>query len=522
MFQMMALVVKYMDLGLISLFAFMGLYLYLVKPRSSVCRDVYAYQLVIIILFNFLSFLMILLKQWETYRISVLTGQIEKMTMTESAARALEEGSFRGFIRSIFLPGWFNADIFVTSILYIFLMSVMYVVLSTVYRHTNRLLWNCVYMLLSVSFVMLMRLDPEVCRTQVYWMGIGFTVMMVVMLFFKGRWIWKIPAFVFLVLSVGLIALPFAFPYSAYGALNWVRIGPVTFQPSEFVKLTFAFYLAVLYTRKRVTLTLVEAALVTLVLAGVLLVQNDLGALLIFGILAWMMTYDFTGWSFVLWGGALVIGIAGLLAYHYVGHVKVRFDIWLNPWEDIDGNGYQIAQSLFAISGGGWFGLGLYQGMPGVIPVRTSDMIFSVIAEEMGAGFCIMLLLVYLLMFLFVMETGRRERNTFRRNLLIAFGVLFIAQTFIIVGGVIKLIPLTGVTLPFISSGGSSLLSNFITIAIIEAVIRLYRQDREEARRRERAREENAERARAQRNGGKTRRLKKEPLLEPFDFDDPF
>jgi hypothetical protein len=99
-------------------------------------------------------------------------------------------------------------------------------------------------------------------------------------------------------------------------------------------------------------------------------------------------------------------------------------------------------------------------------------------------------LLIYLLMFLFVMETGRREKNTFRRNLLVAFGILFMSQTFIIVGGVIKLIPLTGVTMPFISYGGSSLLSNFITIGIIEAVIRLYRMDREEARQREQRREE--------------------------------
>lgn len=524
MFQMMALATKFLDLGFITLFVFMGFYLYLVKPKSSVCRDVYAYQMVLLIMFNFLSFLMILLKQWETYRLAVLTGQIEASTMSENALKALQEGSFKGFIRSIFLPGWFNVGIFVTCIMYLFLMVVMYIVLSTVYRHTNRLLWNCVYMLLSVSFIVLMRLDPEVARTQVYWMGVGFIIMMVVMLFFKGRWIWKIPAFVFLVLSIGLILLPFVFPNSAYGALNWVKIGPISFQPSEFVKLTFAFFLAVVYTRKKRLGSLIEAALVTIVMAGVLLVQNDLGALLIFGVLAWMMTYDYTGWPVVLWGGALAVILAGYGAYHYVSHVQVRFDIWLDPWQDINGNGYQIAQSLFAIVGGGWFGLGLYQGMPGVIPVRTSDMIFSVIVEEMGAVFGIMLLLVYLLMFLFVMETGRRERNTFRRNLLIAFGVLFIAQTFIIVGGVIKLIPLTGVTMPFISAGGSSLTSNFITIAIIEAVIRLYRQDREEARKRERARdyEGYAPQIKRQQGSGKYQKPGQKEILRPFDFDDPF
>ena len=166
MFQMMAMITKYLDLVFISLFVFMGFYLYLVKPHSSTCRDVYAYQLAILIVFNFLSFLMILLKQWETYRIAVVTGQVESSTMSENAVKALEEGSFKGFIRSIFLPGWFNVDILVTCILYTFLMTAMYIVLCTAFRHTNRLLWNCMYLLLSVSFVVLMRLDPEVCRTR--------------------------------------------------------------------------------------------------------------------------------------------------------------------------------------------------------------------------------------------------------------------------------------------------------------------------------------------------------------------
>ncbi len=157
--------------------------------------------------------------------------------------------------------------------------------------------------------------------------------------------------------------------------------------------------------------------------------------------------------------------------------------------------------------------------------------------------FGILLLLVYLLMFLFVMETGRREKSTIRRNLLVAFGVLFMSQTFIIVGGVIKLIPLTGVTLPFISYGGSSLLSNFITIGIIEAVIRLYRMDREEARQREQQREEKRQSYAAaveeaqweyedgspyygevyeEPQRGKRGRKKKKEALSPFEFDDPF
>ncbi len=513
MFSAVALIARYLYPVILIAFASLGFYLYLAKPSASTCKDFYVYQVVIIIIFNLLSFFLIFMKMWDT---------------------ATKGGS--GFdMNKIRVVGAYAVE-----------MVGMYVLLCTLHRHTNRLLWNCVFMLLSVSFVVLFRLDPEEALRQVMWIAIGFLASNIVLLFFRGRWIWKIPSAVFLVLSLGMILLPFAFPSSANGSLNWVAIGPVSFQPSEFVKLTFAFFLAVLYTHKNKLSSIIEAGIVTIVLALVLLIQNDLGALLIFGILAWMMTYDYTGWEIVLWGGAILVAIAAYFAYHYVSHVTVRFDIWLDPWQDINGTGYQIAQSLFAIVGGGWFGMGMYQGIPGYIPVNTSDMIFSVIAEEMGMVVCIAILFIYLLMFLFVMETGRRERNTFRRNLLIAFGVLFMSQTFIIVGGVIKLIPLTGVTMPFISYGGSSLFSNFVTISIIEAVIYLYRIDREEARKRERAKTEQEKlqqqtRERsvqsqpyAQQRGNQaapgrpysgqttSRRNKQNQQLQPFNFDDPF
>lgn len=451
MFQMMVLVSKYLYLFLLVLFAGIGYFVYWRKPSGSVCKEMYSYQAGIIVLFNLLSCILILLKEWNE-------------TIPWETMQYL--------------------------LMYAGVMFGMYLLLLSLHRHTNRLLWNCVYMLLSVGFIMLWRLDPDTAKTQVFWIAGGFAVINVVMLFFRGRWIWKIPAAVFMVISAGFIILPFVFPSEANGSLNWANIQGFVFQPSEFVKLTFAFFIAVIYTKKNKLSSLIQAAILTGFMMLVLLVQNDLGALLIFGILAWMMTYDYLDRSIVLWGGCIGIAIGAVLAYKFVGHVTVRFDIWMDPWADINGGGYQIAQSLFAITSGGWFGTGLYQGSPGYIPARTTDMIFSAISEEFGAVFAIVLLLIYLLMFLFVMETGRREKNTFRRNLLVAFGILFMSQTFIIVGGVIKLIPLTGVTMPFISYGGSSLLSNFITIGIIEAVIRLYRMDREEARQREQRREE--------------------------------
>ncbi len=506
MFQMMALVAKYIYLVLLVLFAGIGYFVYWRKPAGNVCREMYSYQAAIIVLFNLMSAILIFLHEWET----------------EIPWHLLKPlGLYAG------------------------LMVFMYILLLTVHRHTNRLLWNCVLMLLSVSFIMLWRLDQETAISQVHWIGVCFVVVNLVMLVFRGRWVWKIPAIFFMIISVGLIALPFLFPSEANGSLNWANIHGFVFQPSEFVKLSFAFFLAVLYTKKNKLVSVAQAIVVTGFMAIVLLVQNDLGALLIFGILAWMLTYDYLGRAVVLWGGCIGIAIAAFLAYRFVGHVQLRFDIWLDPWADVNGSGYQIVQSLFAISNGGWLGTGLYQGSPGYIPARTTDMIIAAIAEEFGVVFSIVLILIYLLMFLFVMETGRREKNTVRRNLLVAFGVLFMSQTFIIVGGAIKLIPLTGVTLPFISYGGSSLLSNFITIGIIEAVIRLYRIDREEARVLEERRKETQQWEQTYvyaqtgeeseweyEDGrpyyGKTyqqppeKRTGKKGSLKPFDFDDPF
>lgn len=509
MFQMTALVAKYVDLALILLFTGMGYYMYLKKPSSIVCKELFAYQTAIIILFNILSFVLIILREYHTAK--TVEEAIESGILSEGTHFQTIRGIMLKMqqITEHFLPSWLRFSVVFTLLIYLVLLLGMYLLIHKLHRHTNRLLWNCVFMLMSIGFIVLWRLDQETARYQVYWLAAGFVVINVVMLFFHGRWIWNIPVWLFLLGSVGLIVLPFIFPNEAYGSLNWVYIKGLSFQPSEFVKILFAFFLAVIYTKNRKLYSVLVAGVVTGFMALVLLVQRDLGTLLIFGILAWMMTYDYVGKGYVLWGGLILVAVAGYAAYHLFEHVQVRFDIWLDPWEDVNGQGYQIAQSLFAITDGGFFGTGLFQGSPGYIPARTTDMIFAVIVEEFGGVFAIFVLLIYLLMFLFVMETGRRERNQFRRNLLVAFGILFMTQTFIIVGGVIKLIPLTGVTLPFISYGGSSLLSSFITIGIIEAVIRLYRIDREEARKHAR------QQAPARPGRGKG-------SIRPFEFDDPF
>ena len=161
-------------------------------------------------------------------------------------------------------------------------------------------------------------------------------------------------------------------------------------------------------------------------------------------------------------------------------HVRRRVFAWSNPWADIDNTGYQITQSLFAIGTGGWFGMGLSQGLPRKIPVVEKDFIFAAVSEEMGAIFAICVLLICLGCFLQFMMIATRMQAVFYKLIALGLGLEYIIQVFLTVGGVTKFIPSTGVTLPFVSYGGSSILSTFILFGIIQGLYILKRNDEEE------------------------------------------
>ena len=351
-------------------------------------------------------------------------------------------------------------------------MLLMGILAETLHKGTGRLIWNAVFMMLSISIAILWRLNPDVAIQQIRWMLICFALINIVLLVMRGRWIYKIPVLVFILASCGLVLLPFVFPYRAGGALNWAQIGGFVFQPSEFAKIAFIFLIGYIYSRKFSWFGLILASGMTGFIGLTLLMQNDLGGLMIFGIIFWFMTYEYLDRKLWLFLGAILVLAAAFVAYKFVGHVRIRVNAWLDPWSDINDGGYQIAHSLFAIVGGGWFGTGLFRGIPNYIPIATTDMIFSAIAEEFGVLFCILLILLYTFLFMTMLEYARHENEAHKRSLLLGFAVLFMTQTFVIIGGATKLIPLTGVTLPFISYGGSSMLSMTILIGIVQGIIR--------------------------------------------------
>jgi cell division protein FtsW (lipid II flippase) len=212
----------------------------------------------------------------------------------------------------------------------------------------------------------------------------------------------------------------------------------------------------------------------------VLVLSKDLGSALIFFITYLTMLFVATGsWGYLLGGIAAGSG-ASVIAYYLFAHVRTRVMAWLDPWSDIDNRGYQITQSLFAIGTGGWFGMGLYQGMPYKIPVVEKDFVFAAISEELGGIFAICLLLVCLGCFLQFMMIASRMQAIFYKLIAFGLGMEYIIQVFLTIGGVIKFIPSTGVTLPLVSYGGSSILSTFIMFSVIQGLYILKKNDEEE------------------------------------------
>ncbi len=192
------------------------------------------------------------------------------------------------------------------------------------------------------------------------------------------------------------------------------------------------------------------------------------------------MLFVATGKWLYLLAGVGGGSLASLLAFQIFDHVKTRVLAWQNPWTDIAGKGYQITQSLFAIGTGGWFGMGLYRGMPKKIPVVEKDFIFSAISEELGAVFALCILFICLGCFLQFMMIASKMQAVFYKLIAFGLGTIYIFQVFLTVGGVTKFIPSTGVTLPLVSYGGSSILSTFIIFGIIQGLYILKRNEEEE------------------------------------------
>lgn len=348
------------------------------------------------------------------------------------------------------------------------------------YRNRCALLVNNMCFLLSVGFIILTRLSYDkavrqfgivVCSAVAAWM-IPFII--------RRMWqLSRIPWF-YAALGLGLLIAVYVAGDTSYGAQLSIKLGEVAVQPSEFVKISFVFFVAAMFyqstDKRQIWITSIAAAAHVVILVF----SRDLGSALIFFVTYVFMVFVATSdWIYLVFG---VVGGCGAsaAAYKLFSHVQVRVMAWKNPWADIDNRGYQITQSLFAIGTGGFFGSGLYQGMPAKIPVVEKDFILAAVSEEMGALFAMCVLFICLGCFIQFMMTACRMEAMFYKLIAFGLGVEYMVQVFLTAGGVIKFIPSTGVTLPLISYGGSSILSTFILFSIIQGLYILKRDEEEE------------------------------------------
>lgn len=355
------------------------------------------------------------------------------------------------------------------------LMSLIYganLVLSRVSKGDNYI-FLIVSMLLTVSSMIIYRLDPAMGVKQLAFIFLGIIVFFITYLFFKRMKFLQDITSVYLIMSYILFFLTFLLGSKNRGAINWIKLGPIGFQPAEITKLLFLFFLASYYGAKEKNRYGKYSSYIVLLInysfMGLLFLQTDLGMALIFFSIFTVVQFIYEEDRKAIYANVAMFSLAGLLGYLKFNHVKVRFKAWLNPWKYIDNEGYQITQSLFAIAAGGFFGTGVGLGKPNFIAEVHTDFIFSAIAEEMGILTGIAVIILYVLLAYRGFKISIWQKDKFYRILALGVSSLFAIQAFIIIGGVIKLIPLTGITLPFISYGGSSLVTSFIALGVLQS-----------------------------------------------------
>ena len=348
------------------------------------------------------------------------------------------------------------------------------------YKKISRLLLNNICMLLGTGFIILTRLNPDRAMRQFLIVVVSAVVTWIIPFIIDRVWQLVKLAWLYGILGVLILAFVCIAGNTSFGAQLSLTVGGISVQPSEFVKISFVFFAAARLYRstkfKDVVITTVIAALHVVILV----LSRDLGSALIFFVTYLFMLFVATSNWLYLGAGALSGSAAAVLAYKLFSHVRRRVEAWRDPWADIDDKGYQVTQGLFAMGTGGWFGLGLYQGMPQKIPVVDKDFVFAAISEELGAIYALCLLFICVGCFIQFMIIAVKMQAMFYKLIAFGLGIMYITQVFLTVGGVVKFIPSTGVTLPFVSYGGSSVLATFVLFNIIQGLYILKRTEEEE------------------------------------------
>ncbi len=359
------------------------------------------------------------------------------------------------------------------------LLFAMLILYKVFYPLASRLITNNICMLLAISFVMLARLSYTRAWKQFAIAALGAAIALLIPYLIR-----RIDMVRYYYWAAGIAGLAVLVIMMTIGSVtNGSRISltifGITFLPSEFVRLLYIFFIAGMLTDPdhrnketgRVELPqLMACIMISGAYVGILAMCKDLGSALMFFIIFVFMLYMATRAPIVLFCGFGGMALASMAGYRLFAHVRNRVRAWRDPFADIEGSGYQVAQSLFAIGTGSWFGLGLMGGSPKAIPEVAKDFIFAAISEEMGALTALCIILISLSNFLMFMNISMSISDIYLRLMAVGLAVNYGFQVILTIGGVTKFIPLTGITLPLVSYGGSSVIVTFIYFSIIQGL----------------------------------------------------
>lgn len=367
------------------------------------------------------------------------------------------------------------------------------------YPKVSRLIVNNMCMLLSIGFIMITRLSYNKAVKQCIIVAGAMTISFLVPIIIRKMKKLSELRILYALIGIAALGAVVVIGQVSGGAKLGFEIAGFGIQPSEFVKILFVFFVASSLKRstqfKDVVVTTIVAAFHVLILV----VSKDLGAALIIFAVYLVMLYVATKQPLYTIAGLGAGSVAAVAAYHLFNHVRVRVLVWQDPFAVYDRGGYQVAQSLFAIGTGSWFGTGLYQGKADAIPVADEDFIFSAIAEEMGLIFALCLVLICVSCYIMFLNIAMQLRNRFYKYVALGLGTCYIFQAFLNIGGVTKFIPSTGVTLPLVSYGGSSIMSTLIMFAIIQGLYILKEEEEEDIERKRRQKEAREQKERQER-----------------------
>ena len=380
------------------------------------------------------------------------------------------------FINLGFLSQPYDKFALIMGVVLSILVGYSHFVIRKFYPDGDKFIQIFASVLAVVGIAMLYRIDKMLAIKQMIWVTLGITAYILLVVILPDLKSFAKYKRIYMIITLILMPLALLFGTTKGGAQNWIIIGPISFQPSEFGKIALVLYLSsVLCTYenkgrfKEDFKQLIEPALVAMFSLGCMVAQADLGTALIFFGIAITMLYVSTGKKKYVFTALGLSVVGAVIAYSIFPHIQNRVMIWRDPWQYANDQGYQIVQGLYSIASGGLFGVGLGQGIT-TIPVIESDMIYAIICEELGIIFAIGLMIIYFLLFFRGIRSGIKAESKFSQLIAVGFSTMIACQTLVIIRGIFSVIPLTGITLPIVSYGGSSVLSIFFTLGILQKI----------------------------------------------------